>query len=82
MAITQEFAIMEEKPAQVQTFVGYERDIADAIKSAQNQVNHWLAYRKLPPDKVQIIPQTVAEVIPSRDHIFYLYIITVVYQAG
>lgn len=69
----------EERPAQIQTFLGYESEINAAIKSGQTAANRWLAYHRLKREQVQVSAQTLAEVIPSREHVFYLHVVTIVY---
>lgn len=70
----------EQQAVQIQTFLGYEHAIDEAIQNAQKSANAWLAYNRLTREQVEIQTQTVAEVIPSREHIFYLHIITVIYN--
>lgn len=65
--------------AQVQTFVGYETTIHDAVNSAQKQANMWLGYHKMPVETISVSAQTIAEITPSHDQVFYIHVITVLY---
>jgi hypothetical protein len=75
---------MDNQIAQINTFIGYETMLQDAIESAQKAANIWLAQHRLGPDQVAISAQTIAETVPSQDQVFYIHIITVAYgrQAG
>jgi hypothetical protein len=70
---------MENQIAQINTFIGYETMLQDAIESAQKATNIWLAQHRLGPDQVAISAQTIAETVPSQDQVFYIHIITVAY---
>jgi hypothetical protein len=65
--------------AQVKTFIGYETVIHDAVESAEKQANIWMAQHRLPVEMVSVAAQTIAEVTPSHDQVFYIHVITVMY---
>ncbi len=70
---------MEDQLAQIETFIGYENVLQDAIKSAQKAANLWLSYNKIPVNMISVAAQTIAEITPSQDQVFYVHVITVVY---
>jgi hypothetical protein len=69
----------ENQIAQIESFIGYETMLPDAVQSAQKAANIWLAQHRLGPDRVAISAQTIAETVPSQDQVFYIHIITVAY---
>lgn len=78
MSVNESEAEMEHI-AQVETFIGYERTLHDAVKAAQNQANVWMAHNRLTIDRVSVAAQTIAESVPTYDQVFYVHVITVMY---
>jgi hypothetical protein len=71
--------MMENAVPQVESFVGYENVLHDAIKVAQRQANIWLAQNKLSIEMISVAAQTLAEVTPGQNQMFYVHVITIVY---
>jgi hypothetical protein len=65
--------------AQIESFIGYENVLHDAVQSAQKQANMWLAQHKMQLESISVASQTIAENAPGQNQMFYVHVITILY---